>query len=91
MIKVYRSVVNAEQFDGSVEMMSRYSIKKVQSPLGFDYVIKKPVVRSSRNQWLILLVGDYLITTSSNEIFAMDSNTFERLYAKEVNYERYSK
>lgn len=26
MIKVYRSVVNAEQFDGSVEMIQKYHI-----------------------------------------------------------------
>jgi len=88
MIKEYRSVVKAEIFDGSKEMMSRYPIRyfpasdwlsehwvlDIQTPYDEDY----PYPAS-------LLIGQYLVTRSDNRVVNMDPYDFEKLFSEATN------
>lgn len=89
MIKEYKSVVKAERFDGSEEMMARYSINKIASPIapsGFDYVINNSNGKylDIRN-WSFVFIGQYLVTDYNKKIVVMLPDFFKGLYPEAIN------
>lgn len=89
MIKKYKSVVKAEVFDGSEEMMSRYSIRHYKSLLyasGVGYVLDIPS-RYTKGQInpSKLLKGQYIVTTSAGKIINMWPADFEELFLEASN------
>jgi len=71
MIKTYTTVVKAELFDGSDEMMSRYSIRHHKSALyerGIGYALEVPSrYDKSESNYCPLRIGQYIVTKLSRE------------------------
>ena len=85
MIKKYRSVVKAEIFDGSKEMVSRYPIRYFPESdwLGEHWVLD--IQTPSGAYPVNLFIGQYLVTRSDNRVISMDPYDFEKLFPEVID------
>ncbi len=77
MTKIYRKVKNikAEQFDGSDEMIDKYTVTPPM-PLDPDYTI------NTLEGDMVLGVGDWIATGSNDEHWAIAEDVFKKTYAE---------
>ena len=77
MIKVYRktTTVNAEQFDGSDDMVKKYNIMQPM-PLDPDYTI------NTLEGDMVLGVGDWIATGIDGEHWPIADDVFKKTYAE---------
>lgn len=87
MIKTYTTAVKAEVFDGSDEMMLRYSIRHHKSALyegGIGYILEVPS-RYDKNEsnYYPLRIGQYIVTTPTGKVINMWPDDFYDLFSEE--------
>lgn len=69
MIKTYTTTVKAEVFDGSDEMVSRYSIRHYSDDWGESWSLEIPSRRiSGQSNPSNLLKGQYIVTNSNGRV-----------------------
>ncbi|MHC9533160.1 hypothetical protein ACVPPR_07350 [Dellaglioa sp. L3N] len=82
MIKTYKKIANiqAEQFDGSQEMIDKYKIQKIRTDPDNEYYI------ATSDGIRHIEIGDWIITDTSihvaikNKIRVMSNYTFQATY-----------
>ena len=89
MIKIYRktTTINAEQFDGSDEMVDKYDIEVVKGDYADDYSMPEagpaPYFRyfmpSGYNE---IYIGDWVATGIKGEHWAIANDIFKKTYAE---------
>jgi len=86
MIKEYKSVVKAEVFDGSDEMVKRYSLRYFRADrwLGEYWVLDIPHYDFDESDYHeYLMKGEYLVTLASGIVLHMMPYYFKRLFMGE--------
>jgi len=89
MIKIYRktATINAEQFDGSDEMVNKYDIEVVEGDYADDYSMPEagpaPYFRyflaSGYNE---IYIGDWIATGVNGEHWPIADDIFKKTYAE---------
>lgn len=87
MIKEYKSVVKAERFDGSEEMIRRYGIRKPQSDDSFNrfYFLQVKSQITNRYYYCELQIGQYIVTLASGELSIVWADVFKELFPEASN------
>ena len=84
MIKTYTTAVKAEVFDGSDEMMSRYSIRHYSDAWGESWYLDIPSrLTPGQNNPSNLLKGQYIVTTPTGKVINMWPDDFYDLFSEE--------
>ena len=80
MIKEYRkkATIKAERFDGSFEMMKRYSINKAERI--FSSAAKRKYMLPTPEGVMAITMGDYIATGVNGEHWAIKKEIFEKTY-----------
>lgn len=79
MLHTYRktALIEAEQFDGSKEMMSKYDIERGETGIGY-YEYYLPTNEGN----MVFLEGDWIATGIEGEHWAIDKKIFKRTYER---------
>lgn len=79
MLHKYRktALIEAEQFDGSKEMMSKYDIERGETGIGY-YEYYLPTNEGN----MAFLEGDWIATGIEGEHWAIDKKIFKRTYER---------
>lgn len=87
MIKEYKSVVKAEQFNGSDEMIGRYEIRKPKSDDLFHrfYFLKIKSQIINRYYYCELQIGQYIVTLANGELAIVWEDVFKELFPEAEN------
>lgn len=87
MIKEYKSVVKAERFDGSEEMIERYGIRKPKSDDLFNrfYFLKIKSQIINRYYYCELQIGQYIVTLANGELAIVWKDVFKELFPEAEN------
>ncbi|WP_323081565.1 hypothetical protein [Limosilactobacillus reuteri] len=81
MLHKYRktALIEAEQFDGSDEMMKRYGIHEAKvPPMVTDLNLYLPTKEGN----MVIKQDDWIVTGVDGEHWAIDKNIFERTYER---------
>lgn len=78
MLHKYRKIVpiEAEQFNGSIEMARKYNIEHGDTGAGYEYYLPTNKGDMAFNE------GDYIATGVDREHWAIDQDIFERTYER---------
>ncbi len=78
MLHTYRktALIEAEQFNGSIEMARKYNIERGDTGAGYEYYLPTNEGNMELN------AGDYIATGVDGEHWAIDKNIFERTYER---------
>ncbi len=78
MLHKYRktALIEAEQFDGSDEMIEKYDIEASVTIFISQYVL------TTKKGPMYVHTGDYIVTGADGEHWAIDQDTFERTYER---------
>lgn len=82
MLHKYRktALIEAEQFDGSIDMMREYGI--VANPDALRDTQAPLYTMNTREGEMIVYEGDYIATGVDGEHWAIDQDIFERTYER---------
>ncbi len=78
MIHKYRktALIEAEQFDGSIEMARKYNIERGDTGAGYEYYLPTNEGDMAFNE------GDYIATGVDGEHWCIAKDIFERTYER---------
>lgn len=80
VLREYRktATIKAERFDGSFEMMKRYSINKAERI--FSSAAKRKYMLPTLEGVMAITMGDYIATGVNGEHWAIKKEIFEKTY-----------
>ncbi|WP_413627701.1 hypothetical protein R4B61_00420 [Fructilactobacillus vespulae] len=79
MLKEYRkkTTIKAEQFDGSEEMIKKYSIDFIPDFGNEDFCYFLDATYANN---MIIKIGDYIVTDINDERYAISADDFNKTY-----------